>query len=97
MRHHDRRSAPGCQEKRPDRIVRDRWNAGNTAQPAYGFPGTPPSAIVYTVPEFIWEMSDTINPGHAQMNSIFNPPLVIPSAATVDTVKRLYGGRSTEG
>ncbi len=68
-----------------------------TAQPTCGFPGTPPSAIVYTVPEFIWEMSDTINPGHAQMNSIFNPPLVIPSAATVDTVKRLYGGRSTEG
>jgi len=29
-----------------------------TAQPTCGFPGTPPSAIVHTVPEFIWEMSD---------------------------------------
>ena len=28
-----------------------------TAQPTCGFPGTPPSAIVLTVPEFIWEMS----------------------------------------
>ena len=28
-----------------------------TAQPTCGFPGTPPSAIVHTVPEFIWEMS----------------------------------------
>jgi hypothetical protein len=28
-----------------------------TAQPTCGFPETPPSAIVHTVPEFIWEMS----------------------------------------
>jgi hypothetical protein len=35
-------------------VVRDRWNAGSTAQPTYGFPGTPPSAIVCAVPEFIW-------------------------------------------
>ena len=38
-------------------VVRDRWNAGSTAQPTYGFPGTPPSAIVYTLPEFIWGIS----------------------------------------
>jgi hypothetical protein len=30
-------------------VVRDGWNAGSTAQPAYGFPGTPPSAIVHAV------------------------------------------------
>jgi hypothetical protein len=41
---------------RPD-VVRDRRNAGNTAQPTYGFPATPPSAIVHAVPEFIWGMS----------------------------------------
>jgi len=34
-------------------VVRDRWNAGSTAQPTYGFPATPPSAIVHAVPEFI--------------------------------------------
>jgi hypothetical protein len=38
-------------------VVRDRWNAGSTAQPTYGFPATPPSAIVHAVPEFIWGMS----------------------------------------
>ena len=32
-------------------------NAGGTAQPAYGFRGTLPSATVYAVPEFIWGMS----------------------------------------
>jgi hypothetical protein len=29
---------------------------GSTAQPAYGFAGTLPSAIVKAVPEFIWGM-----------------------------------------
>jgi hypothetical protein len=38
-------------------VVRDGWNAGSTPQPAYGFPRTPPSAIVHAVPEFIWRMS----------------------------------------
>jgi len=38
-------------------VVRDRWNAGSTAQPTYGFPATPPSAIVHAVPEFIWGIS----------------------------------------
>jgi len=46
-------------------VVRDRWNAGSTAQPTYGFPGTPPSAIVYAVPQFIWgisvQMSDLVH------------------------------------
>jgi hypothetical protein len=32
-------------------------NAGNTAQPASGFRVPPLSAIVYTVPEFIWGIS----------------------------------------
>ncbi len=41
-------------------IVRDGWNAGSTAQAACGFPGTPPSAIVHAVPEFIWGMSDQV-------------------------------------
>ena len=36
----------------------DDGNAASTAQPACGFRGTPPSAIVYAVPEFIWGMSD---------------------------------------
>ena len=35
----------------------DDGNAGSTAQPACGFRGTPPSASVYAVPEFIWGMS----------------------------------------
>ena len=35
----------------------DDGNAGSTAQPACGLQGTPPSAIVYAVPEFIWGMS----------------------------------------
>ncbi len=39
-------------------IVRAGRNAGSTAQPAWGFRGTPPSAIDYAVPEFIWGMSD---------------------------------------
>jgi hypothetical protein len=48
-------------------VVRDGWNAGSTAQPAYGFPGTPPSAIVHAVPEFIWGMSVKIRErGHRQ-------------------------------
>ena len=38
--------------------ARDDGNAGSTAQPVCGFRGTPPSAIVYAVPEFIWGMSD---------------------------------------
>ena len=29
----------------------------NTAQPACGLRGAPPSAIVYAVPQFIWGMS----------------------------------------
>src|SRR5712692_6757658 len=50
---------PGKKARSRDQtVVRDRWNAGSTAQPAYGFPGTPPSAIVHAVPEFIWGMSD---------------------------------------
>ena len=36
----------------------DDGNAGSTAQPACGFQGTPLSAMVYVVPEFIWGMSD---------------------------------------
>jgi len=32
-------------------------NAGSTAQPACGFRETPPPAIVYAVPKFIWGMS----------------------------------------
>lgn len=39
-------------------VVRFGRNAGSTAQPAYGFRGTPPSAIVHTVSELIWGMSD---------------------------------------
>ena len=35
----------------------DHGNAGSTAQSASGLRGTPPSAIVYAVPEFIWGMS----------------------------------------
>jgi hypothetical protein len=56
MRHHDRRSGPGCREKWPDRGIRrcsGRWNVGSTAQPTYGFSGIPPSAIVHAVPDFI--------------------------------------------
>jgi hypothetical protein len=59
MRHHDGRSVPGCQENSQiagSDVVRDDRNTGSTAQPAYGFPGTPPSAIVHVVPEFIWGM-----------------------------------------
>ncbi len=49
---------PRKMARSPDRtVVRDGWNAGSTAQPAYGFPRTPPSAIVHAVPEFIWGMS----------------------------------------
>jgi hypothetical protein len=47
-------------------VVRDGRNAGSTAQPAYGFPGTPPSAIVHAVPEFIWGMSDKTMVSHPQ-------------------------------
>src|SRR6266516_5639232 len=36
--------------------------------PPMGFPGTPPSAIVQPVPEFIWEMSVKIH---------FNPYVVV--------------------
>src|SRR6266567_9313266 len=36
-------------EARDQTVVRDRWNAGSTAQRTYGFPGTPPSAIVHAV------------------------------------------------
>ena len=61
MRHHDRRSAPGCQEKRPDRGIRRRSGPLERRKPLrsppVASPGTPPSAIVHTVPEFIWEMS----------------------------------------
>ena len=35
----------------------DDGNAGSTAQPACGLQGTPQSATVYAVPEFIWGMS----------------------------------------
>ena len=35
----------------------DDGNARSTAQPACGFRGAPPFAIVYAVPEFIWRMS----------------------------------------
>jgi hypothetical protein len=42
-------------------VVWDDGNAGNTAQPASGFRESPPSAIVYAVPEFIWGMSDSIS------------------------------------
>jgi hypothetical protein len=31
--------------------------SGAPAQPAYGFPGILPTAIVYAVPEFTWGMS----------------------------------------
>jgi hypothetical protein len=34
-------------------VVWDDGNAGKTAQPASGFRESPPSAIVYAVPEFI--------------------------------------------
>jgi hypothetical protein len=37
--------------------ARDDGNAGSTAQPAWSFRGTQPSAIVYAVPEIIWGMS----------------------------------------
>ena len=36
----------------------DDGNCGSTAQFASGLRGTPPSAIVYAVLEFIWGMSD---------------------------------------
>jgi hypothetical protein len=39
-------------------VVRTVGTPEDTAQPTYGFPGTPPSAIVHAVPEFIWGMSD---------------------------------------
>jgi hypothetical protein len=39
-------------------VVRTAGTPEDTAQPTYGFPGTPPSAIVHAVPEFIWGMSD---------------------------------------
>ena len=61
MRHHDGRV---CLDARKNSqiagsdVVRDGRNTGSTAQPAYGFPGTPPSAIVHVVPEFIWGMSE---------------------------------------
>ena len=45
-------------------VVRDAEHDGNaesTAQPVYGFQGTPPSANVYTVPKFIWGMTDKIS------------------------------------
>ncbi len=42
-------------------IVRDDWNAGSTAQPACGFRGTPPYAIVHAIPEFIWGMSGNMS------------------------------------
>jgi hypothetical protein len=51
-----------CQEKRPNRLNNVVWddgddeNAGSTAQPARGFRGTPPSAIVYAVPDFLCGM-----------------------------------------
>jgi hypothetical protein len=38
-------------------VVRDPLKRRSIAQTAYGFPGTPPSAIVHAVPEFIWGMS----------------------------------------
>ena len=38
-------------------VVRDDWNAGSTTQPACGFRGTRPYAIVHAIPEFIWGMS----------------------------------------
>jgi hypothetical protein len=36
----------------------DDGNAGNTAYLAFGLPGNPPSAFVYSALEFIWGMSD---------------------------------------
>src|SRR6266487_2467343 len=38
-------------------VVRTAGTPEDTAQPTYGFPGTPPSAIVHAVQEFIWGMS----------------------------------------
>src|SRR6266516_3687081 len=73
MRHYDRRSAPGCQPDRGIRRHSDRGNAGSTAQPTCGFPGTPPSAIVHTVPEFIWVM--TVNTCVAAFNCTNRGPL----------------------
>jgi hypothetical protein len=35
----------------------DDGTAGSTAQPTYGFPGIPSSAIVRAVSGFIWGMS----------------------------------------
>jgi hypothetical protein len=61
MRHHDGRSVLDARKNGQitgSDVVRDRWNAGGTAQPTYGFPGNLPSAIVHAVPEFIWGMSD---------------------------------------
>jgi hypothetical protein len=37
-------------------VVGDNGEAGSTAQPACGFRETPPSAIVYAVPEVMWGM-----------------------------------------
>jgi hypothetical protein len=49
---------PGKMATLPDwTVVRDGRNAGSTAQPACGLRGTPQSATVYAVPEFIWGMS----------------------------------------
>jgi hypothetical protein len=44
----------------------DDGNSGSNAQPACGFRGTPPSAIVYAASEFIWGISLAEKPVVAQ-------------------------------
>jgi hypothetical protein len=65
MRHPDGRSVSGCQEKWPDRRIGRRSGRPERRKHCAarcGFPGTPPSAIVHAVPEFICGMSDNIYP-----------------------------------
>jgi hypothetical protein len=40
----------------------DDWNAGSTAQLAYGVPRTPLTAIVHAAPAFIWGTADQSPP-----------------------------------
>jgi hypothetical protein len=60
MRHHDRRSAPGCQEKWPDRGIKRRSGSLERRKHRAArlwLPGNPAVCYRPRLPEFIWGMS----------------------------------------
>jgi hypothetical protein len=69
----------------------DHGNAGGTAQPACGFWGTLPYAIVYAVPEFIWGMSDDIYFAPKAPEGYENNWLETVPGKSWFTILRIYG------